>query len=312
MRTLVPILFVATAVVWAQNSGSFAGEYANTEVRLQLERSGDQYAGTLQYQGTALPVRGSVRGAELVGTFSVEGREFPFQLKQDGSAVVLTTDGTSYRLEAVKKTPANPLARGATATVKEQGLVGAWRGPQGSMTFMADGSGLANGSPFRYEVSGAIVTMTGSDGVFRLTYSIDGSTLRLTGPTGQLVLSRVTEPSGGGSVSADLAGKWCYVSNVYATGGGARASNSCFTLYPDGRYEYAGETDSYNKFGGATSQSADRGTWTATPTSITAHSSSGKVTIFSLEKRNHPKNNDPMLVINGQAFVTFYQKPPWR
>jgi hypothetical protein len=309
MRTLVAILFGASAFVWAQNSGAFAGEYANAEVQLQLERSGNQYSGTLRYQGTALPVRASVRGDALVGTFGVEGRGFPFELKRDGSAVVLTTDGTDYRLEPVKKTPAN---RGAPATAKEQGLVGAWRGPQGSMTFQADGSGVANGSPFRYEVSGAVVTMTATDGVFRLTYSIDGSTLRLTGPAGQLVLSRVTEPFGGGSVSADLAGKWCYVSNIYATGGGARASNSCFTLYPDGRYEYAGETDSYNKFGGATSQSADHGTWTASSTSITAHSARGKVTVYALEKRNHPKNNDPMLVINGQAFVTFYQKPPWR
>ena len=36
------------------------------------------------------------------------------------------------------------------------------------------------------------------------------------------------------------------------------------------------------------------------------------VTTYVLEKRNHPKNNEPMLVLDGQAFVTFYQKPPWR
>ena len=150
--------------------------------------------------------------------------------------------------------------------------------------------------------------MSSAEGTFRLTYGIEGNTLRLTGSTGQVTLTRVAESSGEDRVASDLAGKWCYVSYVYATGGGARSSNTCFTLSPDGRYEYSGETDSYNKFGGATSQSADRGTWTATETSITASSASGRITTYVLEKRNHPKNNDPMLVLDGQAFVDVLSK----
>ncbi len=180
------------------------------------------------------------------------------------------------------------------------------------MRFQPDGSGVAAGAPFRYQVAGHAVTMSSDEGTVRLTYAIEGNTLRLIGPAGQVALDRVQEESGEGRVVSDLAGKWCYVSNVNATGGGARSSNACFSLSPDGRYEYSGETDSYNKFGGATSQSSDRGTWTATETSITARSASGRVTTYVLEKRNHPKNNDPMLVLDGQAFVTFYQKPPWR
>ena len=32
-----------------------------------------------------------------------------------------------------------------------------------------------------------------------------------------------------------------------------------------------------------------------------------------LEKRNHPKNvNDPMIVLDGDAFVTATQRPPWK
>jgi hypothetical protein len=30
-----------------------------------------------------------------------------------------------------------------------------------------------------------------------------------------------------------------------------------------------------------------------------------------LEKRNHPKTGDPMLVLNGQPFVTYFQHPRW-
>jgi len=231
----------------AQGPGSFAGEYKNAEISLQLAGSGGQYTGTLKYQGASLPVRAGERGNELEGTFRLEAQEFALRLKREGSAVVLTTDGTSYRLEPVAKTRANPLARGsapaASAPVKEQGLAGAWRNAQGIMRFQPDGSGVAGGAPFRYQVSGNEVTMSGAEGTFRLTYAIEGNTLRLTGPTGQVTLDRVKEESGEGRVASDLAGKWCYVSNVNATGGGARSSNACFSLSPDRRYEYSGESD---------------------------------------------------------------------
>ena len=116
-----------------------------------------------------------------------------------------------------------------------------------------------------------------------------------------------------GGVLPELVGKWCYQANVYATNGGARSSTQCFVLNANGTYEYSGESDSYNPNGGATSQSYDAGTWTATDTTITANSRFKGSTTYRLEKRNHPKNvNDPMLVLDGQAFVTAWQKPPWR
>ena len=93
---------------------------------------------------------------------------------------------------------------------------------------------------------------------------------------------------------------------------GARQSNRCLTLNANGSYRYEGMTDSYNPYGGATSQSADSGTWTATETTLTARSVSGKVVTYQLEKRNHPKNvRDPMIVLDGQAFVTTTNRAPW-
>ncbi len=99
MLVKIVTLAVLSVVAMAQGPGSFAGEYKNAEVSLQLAGSGDQYTGTLQYQGASLPVRARVRGNELEGTFRLETQEFAFRLKREGSAVVLTTDGTSYRLE---------------------------------------------------------------------------------------------------------------------------------------------------------------------------------------------------------------------
>lgn len=113
-----------------------------------------------------------------------------------------------------------------------------------------------------------------------------------------------------GGVLQELVGKWCYLSNVQANDGG-RMSEICITLNGNGTYEYYGETNSSNPYGGSSSQESDSGRWTATATTITAHSSSGETKNFTLEKRNHPKTGDPMLIIDGDAFVTAYQKQPW-
>jgi hypothetical protein len=156
------------------------------------------------------------------------------------------------------------------------------------------------------------MTLIGAQRQLTLGFELRGDVLTVTGSGGSVTLTRVKEESGAGSVHAELVGKWCWVSQVYANNGGARQSNRCITLNGNGTYAYAGLTDSYNPNGGATSQSADSGTWTATESTLTARSVTGKVVTYQLEKRNHPKNvRDPMIVLNGEPFVTFYNKPPW-
>ncbi|CAN5568206.1 hypothetical protein BH18ACI3_BH18ACI3_19430 [soil metagenome] len=41
-----------------------------------------------------------------------------------------------------------------------------------------------------------------------------------------------------------------------------------------------------------------------------AFQSQGKV-VHPIEFRNHPKTGDPMIVVDGDAYVTAYQKRPW-
>lgn len=108
----------------------------------------------------------------------------------------------------------------------------------------------------------------------------------------------------------ELVGKWCYLANVQANDGG-RQSNTCFQLNADGSYQYHSETSSSGQFGATASESDDEGRWQASGDTLTAQSTSGKITNYRFEKRNHPKTNDPMLVFDGQAFVTYFQKPPW-
>jgi hypothetical protein len=103
------------------------------------------------------------------------------------------------------------------------------------------------------------------------------------------------------------------MANVYASNGG-RQSSTCFALNGDGTYHYHSETSSSGNANGAwgtSSQNDDYGRWSVTGNTLTGTSNTGRVATYTFEKRNHPKNNDPMLVINGEAFVTYFQKPPW-
>lgn len=308
MKGLILFLW-AVYVLEGQTGGSFAGEYRGSNMLVKVRPEGADYIGSIQFPGESMPFHATVADGKLQGRFQSQGGQFPFELRRDGAGYVLATAGEEYRLEGVPAESVNPLARNAELKAADKGLVGSWRHATGTLTFDGSGTGMSNGSAFRYKVEGNTLLLTDDQASLRFTHAVEGNTLRLTGTSGvQLVLTRsaASEPSG------DLSGKWCYVGNVNATGGGARATNQCFTLHPDGRYEYYGETDSYGANGGATSQGSDRGTVTTSGNTLTARSDSGRVTNFRLERRNHPKTNDPMLVLDGQTFVTFHQKAPWR
>ena len=65
-------------------------------------------------------------------------------------------------------------------------------------------------------------------------------------------------------------------------------------------------------YGGTNSQSSDSGRWSYDGARLTAHSRTGKVASYALEKRNHPKNKrDPMICLDGKCYVTYYNKPAW-
>ena len=193
------------------------------------------------------------------------------------------------------------------------GLAGRWQGPDGVVEFKPDNSMTINGTNYLYRVQGNLITVTGNDGSIQVPFRLDGDTLSVEVNGRPQTLKRISEEApqaGGGSIRQELVGKWCYISssNTY---GGSRMSNVCVTLYANGTFEYYGETSTSVQAGSSGSQQADSGTWTATDSSITSHSRTNGTKTFSLRKMNHPKNGDPMLVIDGQWFVTTTQRPPW-
>jgi hypothetical protein len=305
-------------------SDPLAGVFRGDRVVLELKGSAGKYSGTLTVQGQQFPAAVTASGTSATGTFTAAGRTYTFTLAPYGNGYKLASEGVEYVLARKVEPPPSPppashppsdeapAPAGANSAASSAGIVGYWRNATGYAQFNSDGTGTVDGQSGRYEIHGDQLTMIGAQGQLTVTYSVRGDQLTLSTARGSITLERSKPETGAGSVHMELVGKWCWISQVYANNGGARQSNRCITLNGNGSYQYFGLTDSYNPYGGATSQSNETGTWTATDTTLTTRSVSGRVTTYRLDKRNHPKNvRDPMIVLNGEPFVTFYNKPPW-
>ncbi|HEV2829559.1 MAG TPA: hypothetical protein VGW76_18315, partial [Pyrinomonadaceae bacterium] len=206
----------------------------------------------------------------------------------------------------------------AGAQEEDNGLVGLWKSYTGNsvtVQIFKDGKLTINGEPFRYQVDGRFITLTNNEGSARVEFQLDADMLTTLYQGERSTYRRVrrgSEPAeeGGGVTPAELTGKWCYMSNVTASNGG-RMSNTCFTLYPNGTYDYYSETSSSNPYGGTASQQSDSGTWRVNGSTLIALSRARGRQTFTLEKRNHPKTGDPMLMVDGDAFVTYAPRAPW-
>jgi hypothetical protein len=306
------VLAVLIAALCCGQSDPYVGLFQGDRVALELKGSGGKYTGTLTVQGQSFPATVSTSSSNATGTFSAAGRTYSFRLTPDGNGYKLTSEGVEYVLVRSGQTPVPPPASPAAPQPPQGSIVGSWRNARGYAQFNADGTGTVDGQSGRYEIHGDQLTMVGAQGQLTVRYTVQNDQLTLSTAAGSIVLERAKPDTGEAGVRIELVGKWCWISQVYANNGGARQSNRCITLNGNGSYQYFGLVDSYNPYGGATSQTNDSGTWTATDSTLITRSVSGRVTSYRLEKRNHPKNvRDPMIVLNGEAFVTYYNKPPW-
>jgi len=195
-------------------------------------------------------------------------------------------------------------------------LVGRWVSDEATVEIRSDGTLTINGEEFSYKVKNSVITVYGDDGTIQFPFELDGDTMTVSVEDREVVYTREKNKNATtkqnqtrGASPPELVGKWCYMSNL--TGSNSRMSNRCFTLYANGTYEYYSETSSSGSNGSSASQESDSGRWSATATSLTAYSKSNGTITYSLEKRNHPKTGDPMLVVDGDAYVTAYQKESW-
>jgi len=155
------------------------------------------------------------------------------------------------------------------------------------------------------------------------TYKVAGDQLTLSANGKNVTYSRgkgnaapTNASPGQGKVAPELVGQWCWIdANSYNQG--TSSSSRCITLNADGTYIYNSESsrsvNTPDYYGGTNAQNSDQGTWYVSGDRIYYNSQTTGQGSYRLEKRNHPKNvNDPMIVLDGEAYVTATQRPPWR
>ena len=208
-------------------------------------------------------------------------------------------------------------------------FVGRWvstdAGYEMECNFNADGTGVIDGDAVKWSVKpGYLIVEVEGD---RLTYSYtfhdkgfrvsggdletplnfkrvkDGGTTR--SPSG----NAGTSVSSGKKLDQSLVGKWCYV-NV--TSNYSSSSEQCITVNANGTYEYYSERSTSGGNGSTASQASDAGTWWVEGNRVYYNSQNQGEGSYELVKRNHPKTGDPMIVLDGTAYVTFFKKSPWQ
>jgi hypothetical protein len=203
----------------------------------------------------------------------------------------------------------------------ENPLIGVWESDEATVEIRKDGTLTINGEKYRYKIKDKIITVSDDEGSMDIPFQVSGNRMTVTVEGRRIVYTRVSDKageddeeraSGGGSegrVAMELVGKWCYMSNL--TGSNSRMSNRCFTLYENGTYEYYAETSSSGAVASSASQESDSGRWSVSGRTIIAYSNTHGRIAYPFEKRNHPKTGDPMIVLDGDAYVTAYRKNPW-
>jgi hypothetical protein len=293
-----------TLILNADGSGEFDGEgikYTTKENKFNMTIVAEQQTIVYNYnlQGNSL----TVSGGDL---------EAPVTFTRNGSSTETTAPTQNKQVASPSST-------------SDKSLIGVWSRNNEIIEFTSNGQCVYIGQTYPYQTSNGNVTLQTAQGNFLMGYAVKGNLLSLTvnGQTiqymkgGATTAQNKTQATGAGQrIAQELVGKWCYV-NVNSTNSGGSSSEQCITLKTDGTYEYYGEssrsvnTNSYA--GGTSSQSSDYGTWTYDGTRVYYTSSAGAGSgSYMLEKRNHPKNSDPMIVLDGVTYVTFYQKEPWR
>jgi hypothetical protein len=256
-------------------------------------------------------------GVTTVYTFTLQNNVLTLSGGDLENPVTFTKAGTETQAK-----PAQPTS--TVSSTSKNTILGLWSGNGETIEFTAAGQCNYMGQSYPYQLAEGHVTLVTSQGNLMMAYTVIGNQLSLTanGQTirytkgSEAITGQSAQPASGNRVAQELVGKWCYV-NVSSTSTGGSSSEQCITLNADGTYEYYGETSrSVNTnayYGGTNSQSSDRGTWTYDGTRIHYNSTQGQGSgSYVLEKRNHPKNGDPMIVLDGTTYVTYYQKAPWR
>jgi hypothetical protein len=279
--------------------------------------------GTGELEGD--PITFTISGNNLVMKSDGEINTYDFSLQGNSlrvsggdldQPITFTRGGASANQNAEAKTPA------ATSGGNDK-LIGTWSNYGETIEFRSGGQCLYQSQTFPYSIQGNQIVLKTAQGNLVMPYTISGNQLTLTVNGQRLIYSKgkpsasaaqPAQANGNKKLDMSLVGKWCYV-NVTSTNSGGTSTDECITINADGTYSYYGERSmsaNTNAFSaGTSSQNGDSGTWWVAGDRIYYNAQKQGQGSYQLIKRNHPKNGDPMIVLDGTAYVTYFQKSPW-
>lgn len=238
----------------------------------------------------------------------------------------LTTNQPIAKAEIPASTNSNQTKTAPEKASKADKLIGQWTGDGVDVEFKPNGKGIFNKKPFTYTVNGNNLTSTDDTGSNTFFFMFLGKSLSLSGAginisltkghTGYSNSANTANNSTGnnGSIDQSIAGKWCYVSSLTNTNASS-SSSRCLVINANGTYSYSAESSisgyGGGGYGGSSSQSADSGTWKLAGNRIFVNSRAEGNKTYTFEKRNHPKTGEAMIVVDGDIYVTYYQRPSW-
>lgn len=294
-----------TLMLNTDGTGEFDGEsiqYTLQGNRLTMIIEGQSITYSYTLNGTTL----NLSGGDLDGTIS---------FNRAGSSPAQNNTVQQVQRNIIPPSDPNP------PSIVNPSLLGLWSTQGETIEFKNNGQCIYLGNTFNYQATSNQVTLITSNGNVAFNYSINGNQLTISGNGGQVVYSKgaaqnSSAPTTGKGVAMELVGKWCWI-NVNSTNTGGSSSSRCIVLNADGTYTYQAErsmsVNTTDYYGGTASQSSDQGTWYVQGDRIFYNSQNSGQGSYRLEKRNHPKNvNDPMIVLDGEAYVTATMRQPWR
>ncbi len=336
MKTFTFILFLIPAFVSAQigakaqQSGKLTGIWQNSQFGYQMtlmlnaDGSGEFDGEMIKYTSQANKLSLVQDGQTTVYTFILQGNSLTLSGGDLDGNIVFTKGGTQ-NTQVVQTQIPQSIQQQTTISQNANEVIGVWSGNGESVEFKSNGQCSYAGNTFQYQVSQGQITLITPQGNAMLAYSVKGNQLTLSangqqftytkgaGNVGQVPAQNQTQ-TGDGRVAQELVGKWCWT-NVNSTNTGGSSSSECIVLNGNGTFEYASErsmdTNTSSFYAGTSSQGSDRGTWWVQGDRIYYNSQARGQGSYQLQKMNHPKTGDPMIVLDGEPYVTYFQKPRW-
>ena len=293
-----------------------------------------------EYDGAELSYK--VSGNQL--SITVAGISSAYNFSLSNHRLILSGAGLVAPIKFFRKKPGSPAENAREGSLvpmqsAQNSLSGKWEGNNEVLEFRDDGIIIIQGISRSYSLAGNNLTIMGPNGTQTFPFHLESGFLTIDYNGQSQVYHRQGAaerpdhsgnqqtsgtPSGSitgkGIIARELVGKWCYV-NVSAAQSGGVTSDECIVINGDGTYEYnfesSGSSTSADQYGnqafssGTASEGTDRGTWRLDGSTLYVQSQSRGALSFTLEKMNHPQNGDPMIVIDGRTFVSYYPRPGW-